>query len=65
MVIKIDNRRFLVYWDDCVDGPSSGVLTPADIIEEKGWDEEARKEVFTLKLYEQYRDADIVLVRVK
>ena len=61
-----DNRRFLIYWDELyVGGPMSGILTPADIIEEKGWDEEARKEVLTLKLHEQYRNTGIVLVRVK
>lgn len=62
----MDERRFLIYWDEFyVDGPTSGILTSADIIEEKGWDEEARKEVLSLKLHEQFRDTGIVLVRVK
>lgn len=66
MEAKIEDRRFLIYWDELyVDGPTSGILTPADIIEEKGWDEEARKEVLTLELHEQYINPDIVLVRVK
>lgn len=66
MVIKTDNRRFLIYWDEFyIGGPTSGILTPANIVEEEGWDEEARKEVLTLKLHEQYRDTGIVLVRVK
>lgn len=61
-----DSRRFLIYWDESYfNGPTSSILTPDDIIEEKGWDEEARKEVLTLKLHEQYRDTGIVLVRVK
>ena len=61
-----DNRRFLIYWDEFyVGGPTSSILIPADIIEEKGWDEEARKKVLTLKLHEQYRNTGIVLVRVK
>ena len=61
-----DNRRFLIYWDELyVGGPTSSILIPTDIIEEKGWDEEARKEVLTLKLHEQYRNTGIVLVRVK
>lgn len=63
---KEDNRRFLIYWDETyLGGPISDILTPTDIIEEAGWDEEARKEVFTLKLHEQFRDSGIVLVRVK
>lgn len=61
-----DNRRFMIYWDEFyVGGPKSGILTPDDIIEEKGWDEEARKEVLALKLHEQYRNTRIVLVRVQ
>ena len=61
-----DNRRFLIYWDESYfDGPTSGILTPTDIVEEKGWNEEARKEVLTLKLHEQYRDTGVVLIRVK
>lgn len=61
-----DNRRFLIYWDEFYSGgPTSSILTPPDIREEAGWDEEARKEVLTLKLHEQYRDSGMVLVRVK
>lgn len=66
MEIKIDNRRFLVYWDESyVGGPMSGLLTPADIIDKKGWDEEAREKVLALKLNECYKDSGMVLVRVK
>lgn len=62
----MDNRRFLVYWDEFyVGGPTSGILTPADIVEKKGWDEEARKVVLTLKLHEYYKDSGMVLVRVE
>lgn len=61
-----DTRRFLVYWDESyVGGPASGLVTLADITEKKGWDEEARKAVLTLKLHEYYKDSGMVLVRVE
>lgn len=62
----MDERRFMIYWDEFyLGGPITDILTPADIVEDAGWDEEARKEVLSLKLHEQFRDTGIVLVRVK